>query len=231
MTENLTEEGTACLSPEALPRETRAHVTRNDAFPPIHITWIKSDDIEVAARRVRKAPKRQVAAVKRSMEQFGNRIPILVRGRNGRDRHEVIDGHVRLAAARLLGAGEVPCIVVDDLPDAEIRRLALSLNKIQETGEWDSAALRLEFGELIALEEDYDFPGFEIADVEALLAQEDDDAPDPADDPSGQLAKFGQVVTRPGDLWQLGEHRVLCGSARDKAAYDQLLEGRIADLV
>lgn len=231
MTRNLTEAAIADYPPESSPRETPARLRRNDAFPQIHIKWIKTDEIEKAQRQVRKALKGQVAAVKRSMHLFGNRIPILVRGRNGRDRHEVIDGHARLAAAQLLGAEEIPCIVVDDLPDAEIRRLALSLNKIQETGEWDLAELSLEFGELIALDEDYDFPGFEVPDVEALLLGGDDEATDPADDMAGEGADLAHVVSRPGDLWCAGDHRILCGSARDMAAYDRLLGGQIADLV
>ncbi|MFZ1661278.1 MAG: ParB N-terminal domain-containing protein, partial [Paracoccaceae bacterium] len=155
---------------------------RNDAFPKLEIVWIKTDQIDSASRQTRRALKGQIAKVKRAIERFGNRVPILVHRRTGLDRYQVIDGHARLAAARLLGAETIPCLVVDDLPDAEIRRLALSLNKIQETGAWDRDALHLEFAELIAIDADYDFPGFEIADVEALLLDDEDEGPDPADD-------------------------------------------------
>ena len=179
---------------------------RNDPFPDLVILYINSDEIENATRRVRRAVKAQIVELKRSMERFGNRIPILVRGKNGRGRHEVIDGHARLAAARLLGAQMIPCIVVDDLPDAEIRRLALSLNKIQEAGEWDMDELVLELGDLIALEDDYEIPGFDVPEIEAILLGDEDDTSDPADDPSRLGAWDGPAVTRPGDLWRLGEH-------------------------
>ncbi|HMS96021.1 MAG TPA: ParB N-terminal domain-containing protein, partial [Tabrizicola sp.] len=142
---------------------------RNDLFPLLTIIWIATSEIEDAPRRVRKEKKAQLAALKRSIERYGNRIPILVRQKNAHGRHEVLDGHARFAAARMLGAEEMPCLIVDDLPDAEIRRLALSLNRIQEAGEWDSDELRLELGELIAIDEDYEIPGFDIPEIEAAL--------------------------------------------------------------
>ena len=112
---------------------------RNDPFPDLEILWVSKDEIDDATRRLRRAARTQVETVKRSIERFGNRIPILVKRKDCKIRYEVVDGHSRLAAARLLGAEKLPCIVVDDLPDAEIRRLALTLNKTQETGECSDA--------------------------------------------------------------------------------------------
>ena len=201
---------------------------RNDLFPLLTIIWIATSEIEDAPRRVRKEKKAQLAALKRSIERYGNRIPILVRQKNAHGRHEVLDGHARFAAARMLGAEEMPCLIVDDLPDAEIRRLALSLNRIQEAGEWDSDELRLELGELIAIDEDYEIPGFDIPEIEAALLKDDDETSDPADDAA--LAE-GPAVTRPGDLWRVGEHLLFCGSARDAEAYDILLLGQSVDVV
>lgn len=122
----------------------------------------------------------------------------------------------------MLGAEEMPCLVVDDLPDEEIRRLALSLNRIQEAGEWDSDELRLELGELIAIDDDYEIPGFEIPVIEAMLLKDDDETSDPADDAA---LVDGPAVTRSGDLWQVGEHLIFCGSARDAESYAALLVG------
>ncbi len=204
---------------------------RNDPFPDLVILYINSDEIENETRRIRKAVKAQIVELKRSMERFGNRIPILVRGKNGRGRHEVIDGHARLAAARLLGAQMIPCIVVDDLPDAEIRRLALSLNKIQEAGKWDKEGLVLELGDLVALEDDYEIPGFEVPEIEAILLGDEDDTSDLADDLSDPGLWDGPAVTRLGDQWILGENSLICGSARDPAVYDLLFKGGLADVI
>lgn len=205
---------------------------RNDPFPEIRVTWIDVEDIEESPRRVRRAVEGQKVAVKRSMERFGNRIPILVTGRIARGGHEVIDGHARLAAARLLGAAKIPCIVVDDLPDTEVRRLALSLNKLQETGTWDADALRLEIKEIIEIDGDIEIPGFAIPEIEAMCFGADDAAAaDPADDVSRLAGAAQPAVTRPGDTWILGEHRVRCGSARDPEAIAGLMAGDAVDAV
>lgn len=213
-------------APEHPLRRTR----RNDPFPKLQIVWISIDDVVSAGRRVRRASRSQAVAVQRSMERFGNRIPILVRGKNAEGQHEAIDGHARLAAARHLGAELMPCLVVDDLPEIEIRRLALSLNKLQERGEWDQDELRVEIAELISVGNDFEFPGFEIAEIEALLLDASDATEDPADEILDSTA-CGPTVSRPGDVWFLGEHRVVCGSARDVMALAHLTAGRQVDVV
>lgn len=131
-----------------------------------------------------------------------------------------------------MGATVVPCIVVDDLPDAEVRRLSLSLNKLQETGEWDQEALRLEINELIEIDGEIEFPGFEMPEIEAIrfgpLGAED---PDPADEVSCVVRGEGNTVTRTGDVWKLGDHLIFCGSARDGVEISALLDGAIADVI
>ncbi len=111
---------------------------------------------------------------------------------------------------------------------ALIRRLALSLNRIQEGGVWDTDELRLELGELVALEEEDEIPGFEVAEIEAILLGGEDTTSDPADDLPGP---DGPVVSRPGDVWRLGEHLIICGSAREAAMYDRLLDSAAVDVV
>jgi len=123
-------------------------------------------------------------------------------------------------------------ILVDDLPDVEIRRLALSLNKLQEGGEWDRDVLRLEINEIIEISGDFEIPGFAAPEIEALRFGVGDDAgPDPADDFTDLETGTAQTVTRPGDLWCLGDHLLLCGSARDGAALAAVLDGALADAV
>jgi len=199
----------------------------NDPCRPMEIIWINPDDLSEQPRRVRKAVKAQEKAVARAIERFGFRIPILIDGG-----YHVIDGHTRLAAARLLGLERVPCIVVDDLSAVEIRRLALSLNKLQEVGQWDETALKLEINDIIEIDEDLEFPGFDLPEIEAIRFGEDNsDTVDPADDRANHVAPSAPSVSRPGDLWRLGDHRVLCGSARDGDAFELLLAGETVDAV
>ena len=105
---------------------------RNDLFPALDVVSVPINVLTPSKHRTRKLSRKHLEAVKNSMRRYGNRLPILVDRDMG-----VIDGHARLKAGRELGAEVMPCIIVDDLADKEVRRLALSLNKLQEGGEWD----------------------------------------------------------------------------------------------
>lgn len=205
---------------------------QNDPFRTVALVRLALQLIDQPPRRVRRALKSPTEAVMRSIERFGFRIPILVRSKPGGERYEVIDGHIRLAAALRLGADSLPCILVDDLPEIEIRRLRLSLNKLQEAGDWDRDALRVEIGEILEIGGDFQIPGFELAELEALCAEPADGGQaDPDDDLAPLLERTGPVVTQPGDLWVLGDHKLFCGSARDDASLADLLGARAATAV
>ncbi len=198
MDDNTSQKKSPWVNPDLIANRTQKPSRRNDPFPDLQIISIGIDDIAEAPRRLRRTVKLQVAAVRRSMERLGNRIPVLVTGKNGHDKHHVIDGHTRLAAARLLGADLIPCILVDDLPEVEIRRLALSLNKLQEGGEWDPDLVRLEINEIIEISGDFEIPGFAAPEIEALRFGVGDDAgPDPADDFTDLETGTAQTVIRP----------------------------------
>ncbi len=205
---------------------------QNDPFREFLFVWIAVNLIDAAPRRVRRGLKDQEDAVLRAIERFGFKIPILVRSKPGGQRYEVIDGHVRLAAARRLEAGQVPCIVVDDLPDVEIRRLTLSLNKLQETGVWDTDSLRLEINEIIEISGEIEIPGFAIPEIEAIqFGAGETNAPDPDDDISGFAGAQTKPVSQSGDQWRLGDHVIFCGSARDGDRLAAVLDGALADVV
>ncbi|MEM6587017.1 MAG: DNA modification methylase [Pseudomonadota bacterium] len=200
---------------------------KNDLFPNLKLVWLEISQIKDAPRRTRRALEKQTVSVKKFIERFGNRIPILVDGK-----HHVIDGHARLEAARLLGAEQMPCVIVDDLPEHELRHLALSLNKLQETGIWDEKALSVEIAELIALDGDLDFPGFDVPEIEAMAFKDlDDDEDDPADNINDVTSPDAPLITTPGDAWVLGDHRLICGSSRDSSNISTFLDGDIADAV
>lgn len=133
---------------------------KNDLFPEFCITLLAIHLIEKSPRRVRRALEKQIDALVHAIEKFGFRVPILVRHKQGGEHYQVVDGHVRLEAALRLGAEQLPCIVVDDLSDLELRRLKLSLNKLQESGAWNEAELKLEIDELIEIDSDFVIPRF-----------------------------------------------------------------------
>jgi DNA modification methylase len=114
----------------------------------------------------------------------------------------------------------------------ELRRLALSLNKLQETGGWDLEALHLEINEIIEIDGDYEIPGFSLPEIEAIrFGNTKAGEVDTADDLSGLGHQDALPVSKPGDLWVLGDHRLLCGSARDAIGLAAVLDGQVADAV
>src|SRR5439155_21788068 len=130
--------------------------------------------------------------------------------------------------ARQLGHAEVPAICVTDLPEAELRALRLALNRITEDSAWDHQALVLEFSEIVELapQLDLEVTGFEMGEIDVIL---DDDGRD-LEDELPQVGAAATPVTRPGDLWVLGEHRLLCGDARQAESYALLLASERADM-
>ena len=169
-------------------------------------------------RPYEKNPRKNDAAVqyvKESIAQFGFKVPIVI------DSNRVIVcGHTRYKAAKSLGLSEVPCIVADDLTEDQIQAFRLADNKVAEFAEWDDSLLGFELGDLDACcDIDMTLFGFdELKPVETPV--EEDEIPEDAD-----------PVVKPGELWRLGEHLLLCGDSTDPATYANLLDGEKADLV
>lgn len=230
MKDSSTDETLGPKSPaQAVPKGSQI---KNDLFPDMCIDWLAVDLIDAAPRRVRRVQEKQTDAVVQAVEAFGFRVPILVRQKPDSGRYEVVDGHIRLEAACRLGAEKLPCIVVDDLSDVELRRLVLSLNKLQETGSWDPGLLKLEIDELIEIEGDLRIPGFDLAEIEGIhFGVGASDGADPADTFADLSETGGPPVARLGDVWNLGDHRVLCGNARDGERIAAVLDGQIADAI
>ena len=231
MTTSYSDDGTSALATieGTKPTASNAGALRNDLFPEMCVAWIAINLIDTVPRRVRRPFEKQVDAVMRAIETFGFRVPVLVRRKPEGDRYEVVDGHIRLEAARRLGAEQLPCLVVDGLSDTDLRRLTLSLNKLQETGEWDVEELKLEFSELLDLGADRGVTGFEVPEIDVILEDHGVDASDgdPLDDIDGLIETGESPVTRPGDIWIAGAHRILCGSAKGMASF---LKGACLDL-
>jgi DNA modification methylase len=140
----------------------------------------------------------------------------------------VVDGHLRLKAAKKLGMAEVPVILADDMTEAQIKAFRISVNRMAEFAEWDNELLALEFAELTDMEFDLDLTGFTADEIAALTPEQiepgltDEDAvPEPP----------AQPVTVQGDVWVLGKHRLMCGDSTSIDAVDTLMAGKKADMV
>lgn len=194
--------------------EESASRRRNDLVPSLRVDYLPIDAIRPADRRVRQSTASQAARIELSLKRFGICVPVLIDS-DGR----IVHGHVVWEAARRVGLATIPVIRIEHLNESERRALSIALNRLAETGDWDIEALKVEFEELIELDEDILATGFELAEVDALLLEEEIDSPE-----AEVLLPLPQSsVSQPGDAWVLGDHRLLQGDARDREAYQRLI--------
>ena len=169
---------------------------------------------------------RQLRQLADSIQQFGFTNPILVDADNG-----VIAGHGRIEAAKLLGLECVPTIRLDQMSEAQKRAYVLADNKLAENAGWDRQLLALELQYLSKLELDFDLSvtGFATAEIDLLIGEiEIGQTVDQVDEVPAVAV---EAVSRPGDLWLLGEHRLLCADATKAASFERLLDGAKAQMV
>jgi len=160
----------------------------------------------------------QVKQIAASLREFGFTNPVLIDSSGG-----IIAGHGRVLAAESMGMVVVPCLRLAHLSEAQKRAYIIADNKLAENAGWDMDILRLELGELNEIGYDLDLLGFEAVELKDLLAFLD---------PNGGLTDENEVpevpaepITQPGDVWQLGRHRIVCGSCTDAAVVSLLLGG------
>ena len=164
-----------------------------------------------------------VDAVARSIQEFGWRQPIVVDAAG-----VIICGHTRWKAAQKLGLKEVPVHVATDLSPERVRAYRIADNKVAELAEWNMDLLPIELSELRGMDIDLELRGFSTAELEKILGAmgtegltDPDDMPEPPD----------EAITQLGDLWILGNHRLLCGDSGSVADVDRLLDGQKIQLV
>ena len=174
------------------------------------------------ARNARVIPDSAVAKVAASIKEFGFKQPIVVDGKG-----VIVAGHTRLLAAERLGLEEVPVLVADDLTAAQVKAYRLADNRTGQEASWDLELLNIELGDLLELDIDLALTGFDDDELAAMLAEPtegltgEDEAPEPSEEP----------VTRPGDLWLLGKHRLLCGDSTCADDVRRLMDGKRAALM
>jgi DNA modification methylase len=198
--------------------------------PDLHlqIVYRRIDELRLDPKNPRKHSRKQVRQLTNSIETFGFTVPALV------DREDnVIAGHGRILACRELGWSEIPTIPIDNLSEAKRRALMIADNRLAENAEWNERLLAEQLKDLSLAELDFSIEviGFEMGEIDLKIAGLEDEsaAEDPADADAGPA--LGPPISKPGDLWLLGEHRVLCGSVLDIAALQSLMGEERAAMV
>lgn len=184
----------------------------------LKITYRKVADLKPYAGNARTHSDKQIDQIAASIRQFSFVNPVLIDGDAG-----IVAGHGRVAAARKLGYDEVPVIELAHLSEAERRAYVIADNRLAELAGWDREILAIELQALSDMELDFDLEitGFETAEIDLLLDDDDAGDRDPADDVPEVFA--GPAVTQPGDIWQLGRHKLICGDALDPDTYRRLM--------
>jgi len=181
----------------------------------IKITYLPIAQLELNPRNPRFHSPRQIRQIARSIEAFGFNVPVLIDSKR-----EVIAGHGRVMACRLLGRTEVPTISMQHLSDAQAKAFMVADNRLTENSVWDDRLLAEQLKELSVLDLGFSLEatGFEMGEIDLRIeGLNSSSEADEADDLSE--LNSGPPVSCVGDLWLLGEHRVYCGSALDAQAY------------
>lgn len=192
----------------------------------LEIQYKRVEDLMPYTRNAKKHSDAQVEKIANSIKEFGFNNPILLDGENG-----LVAGHGRLLACKYLGLVDVPTIELSHLSEAHKRAYCLADNRLSEIGcEWDQQMLSDELSEIfdgdLDLDFNVDFIGF---DETFFITEEDERQQQKAKDETPELKK--EAVTVEGDVWLLGDHRVMCGDSTDALAVAKLMGDRTAALV
>ncbi|SDK65277.1 site-specific DNA-methyltransferase [Aliiruegeria lutimaris] len=195
-------------------------------MPRQNIIYVAIGDLTPWARNARTHSKKQVRQIAESIETFGFTNPVLID-----ERYTILAGHGRVEAAKLLGMGEVPCLRLDHMRAEEKRAYVLADNKLPLNAGWDEDLLAAELGALMSSDLDFDIgiTGFSIPEIDGIMEAVAPEEPgDPEDDVVPEAAPRR---VHPGDVWQLGRHRLICGDALDRKDVDLLMDGEVARMV
>jgi DNA modification methylase len=189
------------------------------------IALVALDDLKPFPGNPRQHPEAQIARLMRSIEQVWTN-PILID-----ETGTILAGHGRLEAAKRLGLTEVPTLTIAGLSAAEKRAVVIADNRLPEQAVWDFDLLRGHFKDLIAVDFDVELTGFSTGEIDLLLdGKPGPTTDDPADDLTG-LRLDGPAVSQPGDSWELGRHRLVCGDALQSTSYSVLLGSELAQML
>jgi ParB-like chromosome segregation protein Spo0J len=190
----------------------------------LSVVYLEIQQLNPYPRNARTHSKRQVRQIADSIREFGFTNPVLI------DRSRtLVAGHGRVEAAKLLRMNKVPTICLEGLSQDQIRAYILADNKLAEKAGWDNSILAIELQHLTSLDLGFDISltGFEIGEIDLILQESKADE----DEEESVEISPGPAITRLGDVWLLGSHRLMCGDALDESSYSALMNGKSADVV
>ncbi len=218
------------LSPKDRAKQAAADVERqlHRVVTPDRIEQVPISSLKPYARNARTHSPKQIAQIAASMSSFGFINPVLVTAES-----EIIAGHGRVEAAKQLGMHQVPVLRIEGLTEAQIAAYRLADNRLAELAGWDADILAIEFQTLSQLDTGFELSvtGWDMPEIDLLIDPPSAKAPSESDPDDIVPALAAAPVSRVGDPWMLGRHRVVCGSALDPEVYTRLLKGEQVRMV
>ena len=181
-------------------------------FPELAITYQSIDCLVPFSRNARSHSKQQISQIAESIKTFGFTNPILIDHTN-----TIVAGHGRVQAAKLLGMDQIPTIRLEALSPDQVRAYVLADNHLAEKAGWDKATLAIELEHLITISSDLDITvtGFEMQQINFII----EEARDRKERNPIPVPRRHSTVSKSGDIWLLGTHRIICGDAKDSRSF------------
>lgn len=180
-----------------------------------NVQEVSLKQIKPYERNAKKHGEQQIEKIKNSINEFGFLTPCLID-----KEYNLIAGHGRVMAAKELGFETVPCVFIEGLTETQRRAYILADNRLGELGEWDFDIVNEELEELNDLDFDITLTGFELPDMEEETEVVED-----------EFTEDVETRCKLGDIWRLGDHRLICGDSTDLSVIDKLMDGQKADMV
>lgn len=187
------------------------------------------ESLKPYARNARTHSRKQIRQIANSIQRFGFTNPVLIS-----DDNEIVAGHGRVEAAKLLGQATVPTLRLSHLSAAERRAYVIADNKLALNAGWDREVLAIELQGLVDTNFDIELTGFSLAEVDIVLDDAQQSSSSGSSAPDDHLPPLGNAdtaVSRHGDVWQIGRHRLLCGDSQKADTFELLMNGERADLI
>jgi DNA modification methylase len=192
----------------------------------LKVEYVQVGDLKPYPHNARTHSKKQIRQLAESMKRFGFVNATLIG-----DNNEIMAGHGRVEAAKLLGLEEIPTIRLSHLSAEERRAYILADNQLATKAGWDRELLAIELQFLADAQFDLDCTGFEAPEIDLILGEARERTVESGPEDEVPTPPSTMPITNPGDVWHLGSHRLVCGDARDPGAYEALLQGEIVDAV
>src|SRR6516225_3970582 len=191
---------------------------RNDLVPKLALIECAPADLVVPERNVRKVEAAHIHEIATAIRSLGFCDPFLIDEQN-----TVLDGVVRVEAAKLLGLTYIPCIRADHLTAPERRLVRMALNRLSEKGSWNLDELKVELEELVLEDAPIEITGFSMPEIDQIIIGDE-----PASVETGPLAPApdAKPTVQVGDIFALGKHRIICGDATDPAVFEILMSDK-----